>query len=167
MKSFTETELDLLIATAAKHSERDAMLIQTVYNHGLRASEAIELGPGNLISGKLQVKRLKGSRTTTQSILPGERDFLEANLPTGRPFKMHRTTFWRKMQRYCVEAGLDKTKAHPHTLKHTTGRLAYKAGVGVAEIQSILGHVNGSNAMIYMQADEDEAFSAFAAKAGR
>ena len=96
MKSFTNEELDLLIATAAKHSERDARLIQTVYNHGLRASEAVALGPNNLRNGRLYVERLKGSRKTTQPFNPGERDYLLANLPSGQPFKMHRVTFWRK-----------------------------------------------------------------------
>jgi len=168
MRSFTSDELDLLIATARKKSEADAMLIQTMFNHGLRVSEGIELGPENLTGeGKLYVERLKGSKTTTQSLNAGERDFLLVNLPSGKPFKQHRSTVWRKIQRYCKQAGIDSTKAHPHTLKHTTGRLAYKAGVGIPEIQAILGHVNGSNTMVYMQADEDEAYNSFAAAVGR
>lgn len=167
MKSFTSEELDLLIATAQQTSNADAMLIKTMFNHGLRVSEGINLGPENLIAGKLHVLRLKGSRTTTQTLNPGERDYLLANLPTGQPFKQHRSTVWRKIQRYCKWAGIDTTKAHPHALKHTTGRLAYKAGVGIPEIQSIFGHVNGNNTMVYMQPDEDEAYSAFAGKVGR
>lgn len=167
MKSFTGEELDLLIATAAITSLDDAAMFKTIFNHGLRVSEAIALGPENLVAGKLRVTRLKGSRTTTQSLNPGERDYLLANLPVGQPFMQNRKTVWRKIQRYCKRAGIDTTKAHPHTLKHTTGRLAYKAGVGIPEIQSILGHVNGSNTMRYMQPDEDEAYSAFAGSVGR
>jgi type 1 fimbriae regulatory protein FimB len=166
MKSLTMDELRQVIKVAREHSERDAQLIITTYYHGLRASEAIDLGPENLVAGKLYVKRLKGSNETVQSLRNAERTFLNLNLPAGKPFKMHRTTFWRKMKKYCTLAGIDPTKGHPHTLKHTCGRLSYEAGVGLPEIQARLGHVNGSNTMVYMAPTEEQADAEFAAKVG-
>lgn len=167
MKAFTADELDLLIATARKVSEADGQLFETMFNHGLRVSEGINLGPDNLVGGSLAVQRLKGSKKTTQTLSPGERDYLLANLPTGQPFKQHRSTVWRKIRRYCKQAGIDLAKAHPHTLKHTTGRLAHEAGLEIPEIQQILGHVDPGNTLIYMEADEDKSYAAFVAKLGR
>jgi integrase len=167
MKSLTTEELGRLVAVARQMSERDAQLILTTYYHGLRASEAVNLGPDNLVAGKLYVERLKGSNDTTQSLGASERSFLNLNLPTGQPFKMHRTTFWRKMKRYCTLAGIDPKKAHPHALKHTCGRLAYEAGVGIPEIQKRLGHVSGSNTLKYMEPTEEQADAAFAARVGQ
>lgn len=166
MKSLTVEELGKLVAVARQHSERDAALIVTTYCHGLRVSEVINLGPQNLVAGKLHVDRLKGSNDTTQTLKAAERDFLLLNLPTGRPFKMNRKTVWRKMQKYCKLAGIDPQKAHPHALKHTTGRLAYEAGVGIPEVQKILGHVNGANTLKYMEPTEEQADAIFTSKMG-
>ena len=167
MKSFTSDELDKLIAVAEKYSTRDAMLIRTIYNHGLRVNEGVNLGPENLSGGSLDVQRLKGSMRTVQALAPGERDYLLLNLPTGKPFKMHRTTLSRKLKRYGAEAGIDVTKCHPHTLKHSTGRLGYEAGLGLPELREILGHKDPGNTLIYMAADPDKAYAAFAGKVAR
>jgi len=76
---------------------------------------------------------------------------------------MSRVTFWRRMQEYGREAGIAQFLLHPHVLRHSTGRLGYLGGMGVAEIQRYLGHRNGANTMIYIEASESEACSAFAA----
>jgi integrase len=86
---------------------------------------------------------------------------------TGRFFPMSRITVWRRMQEYGRLANIPEFLRHPHALKHTTGRLGYKGGMGVAELQSYLGHKNGGNTMVYMQAEESEACSAFAAAVGK
>ena len=62
-----------------------------------------------------------------------------------------------------AEAGIPKFKCHPHCLKHSCGRLTYLGGMGIAEIQTYLGHRNGWNTMVYMRPDESEVAAAFAA----
>jgi len=161
VKSLNRTELDALLAVARQHSEQDYLMLLVTFNHGLRASETLALTPNNLVDGHLVVQRLKGSKKTTQKLLKDEREFLEKL--TGRFFPMSRITFWRRMQEYGAEANIPQFKRTPHCLKHTTGRLGYKGGMGIAELQAYLGHVNGGNTMIYLQADEEEACSAFAA----
>ncbi|MFY9842799.1 MAG: tyrosine-type recombinase/integrase, partial [Terriglobales bacterium] len=108
---------------------------------------------------------LKGSRRTTQPLLPAERDgLLElARTVEGRFFKMSRETFWRRMKAYGAEAGLPSHRLFPHALKHSAGRLGYLAGMGIPELVAYLGHKNPSNSLIYAQAGEQEAASAFAA----
>jgi integrase len=116
----------------------------------------------------LVCQRLKGSNKTTQPLLKGERDALLALAAStkGRLFPMSRVTFWRKMQRYGHEAGIAQHAAHPHVLRHTAGRLGYLGGMGIPELQRYLGHVSGSNTLVYLEASESEACVAFAAAIG-
>ena len=170
MKSLTKSELGSLLTVAKSHSELDWLMLLCTFNHGLRASETLALTRHNIVGGNLVVSRLKGSRKTTQPILPEERDgLLKLAEKDGRLFGhcAYRMKFWRTMQRYGAEAGIDVTKCHPHALKHSTGRLGYEGGMGVPELQRYLGHVNGKNTMVYLEASEEQAASAFAAAAGR
>lgn len=168
MKSLTKPELDSLLAVAGKHSEQDRLLFLILFNHGLRISEALALSPANIVDGHIIVQRLKGSRRTTQPLLPSEKDAVEALAAKGGMFFVgeYRRNVDRKIKRYGREAGIPSFKLHAHALKHTTGRLGYEGGMGIPEIQSYLGHVNGKNTMVYLEASEEQAASAFAAAVG-
>lgn len=169
MKHLTKDELNGLVAVAEKHDPTFALLILVIFNHGLRISEALALTTENLVDGFLVVQRLKGSRKTTQPLLPSERQRLEARAAESPKvlFDYHRMTAWRRMQAYGAEAGIPKFKLHPHILKHTTGRLGYEGGMGIPELQSYLGHVSGANTMVYLAASEEQASNAFAAAVGK
>ena len=164
MKSLTRDEFHRLLDAAGQESDRDELMFRVMFNHGLRVSEVISLTPENIVSGHLQVQRLKKSRKTTQPLLSDEKELLTM---TGRFFPMSRMTAWRKMQHYGEKAGIPKHLLHPHVLKHTCGRLGYKGGMGIPEIVAYLGHVNAGNSLKYMEADEAEACSAFAAAIGK
>jgi integrase len=149
-------------------SELDYLLFLTTFNHGLRASEALNLDSTNIVGDHLRVQRLKGSRTTLQPLLDDEKaGLLELAKKSGKFFPMSRMTFHRRMQEYGAKAGIPEFKRHAHCLKHSCGRLAYLGGMRVAELQTYLGHVNGGNTMIYLQADEEESARAFAAAMGK
>jgi type 1 fimbriae regulatory protein FimB len=163
-KSLARLELDSLLSVAHEHSYRDYLMLLVTFNHGLRVSETLALTVANLVDGFIVVQRLKKSHKTTQPLLPNEVEGLLALANSeGRLFPIHRQTFWRRMQQYGAEAGIPAFKRHPHVLKHTCGRLGHKAGMSIPEVQTYLGHVNGGNTMVYMQAGEEEAASAFAA----
>lgn len=168
MKSLTKPELDSLLSVARSHSMLDELLIRVVFNHGLRASEAVNLDSSNIQGEYLVIQRLKKSRKTSQPLFADEKTaLLELAKSPGKFFPICRMTFWRKMQAYGKLAGIPETKLHPHILKHTAGRLAYKGGAGIPEIQIWLGHVNGGNTLKYMEASEEEAALAFAAAVGK
>jgi integrase len=170
MKSLTRAELDSLLAVAAKYSTTDALLFLLTFNHGLRVSEVCSLTAKNIADGFLTVQRLKGSKKTTQPLLPNEKEGLlrlAAVRKTGTLFQISRTTVWRRIKQYGVEAGVPEHKLTPHKLKHTTGRLGYEGGMGVPELQKYLGHVNGKNTLVYLEASEEDACQAFAAAAGK
>ncbi len=169
MKSLTSLELESFLKIARNHSERDGLMFQVIFNHGLRISEALALTASNIVDGHLVVQRLKGSRKTVQPLLPNEKDGLLALAKEpGLFFPMHRQTARLHMREYCQEAGIPAWKSSPHKLKHSTGVLAHKGGKGMSipELQAYLGHVSGSSTMIYLQVDEDVACSAFAAAVG-
>jgi type 1 fimbriae regulatory protein FimB/type 1 fimbriae regulatory protein FimE len=164
MKSLTRDELHRLFDAAEQVSHKDALMLRVTFNHGLRVSEVISLNESNIVGGHLVVQRLKKSRKTTQPLLPDEQ---ELTTMTGRFFPMSRMTFHRRMVEYGRKAGIPEFKCHAHALKHSTGRLAYLGGMKVAELQKYLGHVNGGNTMVYLEADEAEAAAAFAAAVGK
>lgn len=169
MKSLTRPELDALLGVARKYSERDSLMLEVIFNHGLRVTEVITLTRENVVGGYLVVQREKRSRKTCQPLLASERAGLEAlaaSCGDERFFPMHRITAWRKVQAYGREAGIPRFKCHPHSLKHSTGRLGYEGGMGLPELQTYLGHVNGKNTMVYAEAPESVACSAFAAAVG-
>lgn len=165
MKAFNRDELQRLLEVARRHNELDHLMLLVTFNHALRVSETLSLRRENLVDGHLVVQRGKGSCKTCQPLLPDERDALEALAAKteGRLFPISRVTFWRRMQAYAVEAGVPSFVAHPHALRHSAGRLGYLGGMGVAELQKYLGHKSGANTMIYLEASESEACSAFAA----
>jgi integrase len=167
MKNFTKVELDALLAVARKHSETDYLMLLVTFNHGLRVSETLALNSANFVSGFLVVQRLKGSRKTSQPLLPSEQGIL-ALIDGEKPlFTMSRMTYWRRVREYGSEAGIPSFKLHPHTLKHSTGRLGYEGGMGIPELQAYLGHQNGKNTMVYLEATEEQASNAFAAAVGK
>jgi type 1 fimbriae regulatory protein FimB/type 1 fimbriae regulatory protein FimE len=168
MKSLLKSELDALLAVAEKHDRNFALMIRVSFNHGLRVTEAINLSSTNIVDGHLVVQREKKSALTTQPLLADEKAALEALARTpGRFFPISRVTAWRRMQAYGEEAGIPEFKRHSHVLKHTCGKLAFKGGMTIPEIQTWLGHKNGGNTMVYLQATEQEAAQAFAAAVGK
>jgi integrase len=72
----------------------------------------------------------------------------------------------RRIKRYGKAAGIPAFKLHMHILRHSAGRLAYVGGLGIPEIQTYLGHKNGGNTLVYIQATEEEAAKGFATAAG-
>jgi type 1 fimbriae regulatory protein FimB len=169
MKNFTKPELDALLTTARKESERDYLMLLVMFNHGLRVSEMLALGPQNIVGNFLVVQRLKGSKKTAQPLLPSERDALLALAANGGPFFAgeYRRKVDRMIKRYGKTAGVPAFKLHAHTMKHSCGKLGFMNGMTLPEVQTYLGHVNGKNTMVYLEASEEEAASAFAAAVGR
>jgi integrase/recombinase XerD len=170
MKNFTRPELDSILSVARESSERDYLMFLVMFNHGLRVSEMLALTPANIIGDFLVVQRLKGSKKTAQPLLPSERDGLLAlaKTTTGLIFEgEYRRKIDRLIKRHGKTAGVPAFKLHAHTFKHTTGRLGYEGGMGIPELQAYLGHVNGKNTMVYLEATEEQAASAFAAAVGK
>jgi integrase len=163
VKSFTREQLDSLLEVAKKHNERDWLMLLCTFNHGLRVSETLSLTKDNIANGYLIVERGKGSHRCEHPLLPSESEALDTLAVTGdgRLFPISRVTFWRRMQKYGKEAGLPEFLCHPHSLKHSCGRLGFKGGMTVPDLVEWLGHKNPANSLIYAKSDIATAFAAF------
>jgi integrase len=168
MKSLSRQQLDSLLQVARKHSEADYAAMLIGFNHALRVSEILALSHENVQDGHLCVQRLKGSNKTTQPLLASEKAIVETLAAKGgRFFSICRKTLWMHMKAYAAEAGIPEFLAHPHVLKHTSGRLGFKGGMSIPDLVSYLGHKNPANSLIYAQSEESEAAKAFAAAVGQ
>lgn len=164
MKSFTHEQLDSLLDSAKAESQVDYLMLLVTFCHGLRVTETLSLTKENIANGFISVARGKGSRPCQHPLLPVERTALEklAAETKGRLFPISRVTFWRRMRRYGAKAGLPTFLCHPHSLKHTCGRLGFKGGMSVPDLVEYLGHVNPANSLIYAKSDIATASAAFA-----
>lgn len=166
----TRDEIDKLIDAAGKvgrHGHRDRTLLLIMYRHGLRVSEAIDLRwtDVDLKAARMNVRRLKGSRSGTHPI---EGDELRALrrlqresrgafvFETERGGPMVRSNVNKLLARAGKVAGI-AFPVTPHTLRHTTGYLLANKGVPTRTLQEYMGHANIANTVRYA-ALSDQAF---------
>jgi integrase len=175
MKYWTPDELLRILGEAKKVSARNHCIILLAYKHGLRASELCTLTVQDVQNGRLDCKRLKGSLHTNR---PMESDanplldelkalaaWLRERGDAGSP-ALFTSRLGKGMTRWAMRdifedaafrAGLERGRRHPHCAKHTLGRLAYKAGVGVLDLQQLLGHRDIKSTAVYASVGQDEA----------
>jgi integrase len=179
MKSLTRNELDEVLRFAKLDDTEAWMVLSMLFNHGLRVSEVVGgwsvidgekvyhrgLYAENVVDGRLETDRLKGSKGACHPLFPEEIEYLKGR--TGKLFKMSRVTVWRRMQKYGAQACIARGLRHPHTMKHTCGRLGFLGGMEIPDLVEYLGHENPANSLKYAASDEATACSAFAAAVGK
>ena len=72
-------------------------------------------------------------------------------------FNINRSNFYKVFQERCKEAGIPKTLAHPHILRHTRAIELLRAGVPVTIVQDLLGHSALTTTAIYLKMSGQEA----------
>lgn len=176
MDFLTPKELLRVLRLAKEKSLRDHLMILFSFKHGLRASEVCDIRLTDIKDNALTTARLKGSKLTVQPLTPhkGEplldeirslREYMrvrdrmagDALFPSRKGGVIDPTHFWRIFQGYALRAGLPKTKAHPHVLKHSTANMLVRQGMNPAEIQVRLGHSNINSTMRYISLTDSEA----------
>lgn len=174
--AITPNEMLKLLETAKAKSTRDWAMILIAFRHGLRASEVINLTLDDLKSNVLTVHRLKGSKTTSQPLMPhrgkplldevkamktwlAERPTHSGSVlfPSNLGGAMDRSTFYRLFRTYATEAGLPPEKAHPHCLKHSCATNLIRSGVDLAFVKQHLGHSAIASTMQYLDLNDTEA----------
>lgn len=145
---------------------RDRAMLEVLYATGLRVTElvSLQLGQVNLHQGVIRVVG-KGSK---ERLVPlGEeairwvvryvkdgRPMLsvdaesEVLFPSRRGQQMTRQTFWHRVKRYAVVAGLDKPMS-PHVLRHAFATHLLNHGADLRVVQMLLGHSDLSTTQIY------------------
>jgi type 1 fimbriae regulatory protein FimB len=162
----TEAEMANFLKAARKgrHSIRNFAMLLLTFRHGLRVSELINMRMADvdLDSGRLFVRRLKGSLSTSQPLEGDEIRALRAWLRlrikapcSNSPlvFLSERGPMTRQAFNYiCAEVGKRaglSIKVHPHMLRHSCGFALANKGSDTRLIQDYLGHRNLRNTEIY------------------
>jgi site-specific recombinase XerD len=162
----TSSEMKKFLDAARKsrHGVRNFCLLLTAYRHGLRVSELIDirLNDLDLETGRIYVRRLKGSLSTHQPIegdeLRGIRAWLRerenySNAGSNYLFLSERGPMTRQSINYLVEQTGKRAKlnfkVNPHMLRHSTGYYLANKGCDTRLIQDYLGHRNITHTVRY------------------
>jgi type 1 fimbriae regulatory protein FimB/type 1 fimbriae regulatory protein FimE len=161
-------EVQRLIAAAGKVGRqglRDRVLLQLVYRHALRVSEAVDArwtdfdldGPA---ARTYHVRRLKGSADSLHTLNRDEvlalrklRDRQQAGEPflfmSERGKRLSTDMVGRIIERAGALAGLGHV--HPHMLRHAAGYMLANQGTDTRAIQNYLGHRNIQHTVRYTE----------------
>ncbi|MDQ3132870.1 MAG: tyrosine-type recombinase/integrase [Acidobacteriota bacterium] len=162
----TTSEMKKFLAAVrqSRHGVRNFCLMLTAYRHGLRVSELIDirLKDLDLETGRLFVRRLKGSLSTHQPIEGDELRAIRAwlrerenypNACSNYLFLSERGPMTRQSINYLVEqTGIRAKlnfKVNPHMLRHSTGYYLANKGCDTRLIQDYLGHKNITHTVRY------------------
>lgn len=161
LKYLTTEEIEQLFSVIK--DTRDRAMFRVIYHRGLRASEPgmMQLSDYRPQSGRLYVRRLKGSNSGEFRLADVEERFLRAWIrergsapgplfPSRLRRGISRDRVHELMQHYCQLAGIDPEKAHPHALKHSCGTHLSELGEDVQSIQDLMGHRRIQNTMEYL-----------------
>ncbi len=70
---------------------------------------------------------------------------------------LHRSTIWRKIQKICGLARIDKRKGHPHALRHLFGKNYLKyVNNDYQQVADAMGHNSTKTSEIYTQLSREE-----------
>jgi len=147
-------ELRRLFDVVAHHPKHKALLL-TLYGAGLRISEALNLRPADIDSGRMfiHVRGGKGGKDRMVKLSPQLlivlRDYWRQCRPGSWLFPQDRaptramdsSTADRIVARAARRAGITR-RISPHTLRHCYATHLLEAGTDLRSIQMLLGHAN-------------------------
>ncbi|PCJ39008.1 MAG: site-specific tyrosine recombinase XerD [Moraxellaceae bacterium] len=168
-KVLTESDVEALLEApdiGQPIGMRDRAMLELLYACGLRVTELVTLET-HQINLRQGVVRLIGKGNKERLVPMGEealdwieryyregRNSLLANpssqvlFPSLRGRVMTRQTFWHRIKRYVVEAGI-QVPVSPHTLRHAFATHLLNHGADLRVVQLLLGHSDLSTTQIY------------------
>lgn len=168
-KTLTEDDVEALLQTPQLNDPiefRDRAMLEVLYATGLRVSElvALTLPQINLHQGIIRVTGKGGKerlvplgeeaiswvqryqRQVRMELLGDPQS--EVLFPSRRGQQMTRQTFWHRIKRYALLAGIDKPLS-PHVLRHAFATHLLNHGADLRVVQMLLGHSDLSTTQIY------------------
>ena len=168
-RSLSLGEVERLIEAAngtTPRSLRDKALIELLYGAGLRVSEAVGLGRGD-VDLEARVVRCVGKGDKERVVPLGSEAVaaLRRYLSRGRPYldRRHRPELFLNAQggsltragaflivrRLAARAGLDPERIHPHLLRHSFATHLLEGGADLRSVQEMLGHADLGTTEVY------------------
>ncbi len=168
-RSLTESEVERLLSapdTDTSLGLRDRSMLELMYATGLRVSELVTLGTGQLNTRQGVVKISgKGGRERLIPLGDEALGWLGRYLTQARPALIHgrqsdvlyvthrgggmtRQAFWHLVKRHARTAGIG-TALSPHTLRHAFATHLLNHGADLRVVQMLLGHSALSTTQIY------------------
>jgi integrase/recombinase XerD len=145
---------------------RDRAMLELLYATGLRVSELVGLGRGD-INLDLGVVRCIGKGSKERIVPVGRpaieavRAYLDSRRDAAPPLFMGnkgqpitRVAVWRIVRRYARGAGI-RAPISPHALRHSFATHMLEGGADLRSIQELLGHVNIVTTQIYTHVSID------------
>lgn len=167
--SLSEAEVEGLLQapdTSDPLGLRDRTMLEVLYATGLRVSELVKLGLGQ-VNSRQGVVRVRGKGGKERLVPLGEEAllWLERYLAHVRPGLlqghlcdflfvtrrgegMTRQAFWHIIKRYALKAGIPRPIS-PHTLRHAFATHLLNHGADLRVVQLLLGHSDISTTQIY------------------
>ncbi|MBI5487160.1 MAG: site-specific tyrosine recombinase XerD [Deltaproteobacteria bacterium] len=147
---------------------RDAAMLHVMYAAGLRVSELVGIGWGDVnlevgyvsAFGKGRRRRLvplgevAAGKVRAWLAIRGQhaKAGVDALFVSRRGRAMGRVQFWRFVQRYARKAGIDRDVS-PHWLRHSFATHLLVHGADLRAVQTMLGHADISTTEIYTHLD--------------
>ena len=156
-KLLTRAEYVRLVS-AAGHSERLQLILQTICATGIRVSELCHITVEAARQGEAVV-RCKG-KVRTILLVSGLQELLlryaaKRNIAVGPIFltrggrPISRVAVWREMKALCARANVLPAKVFPHNLRHLFARTFYRMGKDIVQLADVLGHASINTTRIY------------------
>ncbi len=165
-KFLTETEVDALLAAAARKEGRPGALgrtaLELLYDTGMRISELLAL-PRTALGAKAEVMIIKGkggkermvplsqaakeAATALLALTGAKSRFLFPGRDPSQP--LTRQAFFLLLKQIALEAGLDPARVSPHVLRHSFASHMLARGADLRSLQMLLGHADISTVQIY------------------
>ena len=183
-KNLSNSEVDLLIETAAKSDTPEGIRLQTIleilYASGLRVTELVSLKiadlqyePVNQTIKPLMIVKGKGNKERIvplnhraleiiEKYLAVRKHFLkpEQKSPwlfpsSGKSGYITRQRLWQLLIGLAKTCGIDPDRISPHVLRHSFATHLLNNGADLRTIQEILGHSDISTTQIYTHVAKD------------
>ena len=167
----SEMEVANVLAAAKKYGAREWAMFTLAYWHALRASEIASLTLADVEGGKINVRRAKGSMHTIQPMLRaeekqalatwlrvrGDGDGSQFLFTSAKGSGLSRQQVYNLFAEIAMIAGIERSRRHPHILKHSICTHANQHGMSLPAIQQLAGHAHISSTIRYTHISQAEA----------